>query len=177
VAAKAQPVLTDPARGGCDNCGRDGRMLAARVEQKNGPAPSSTLPPQGPTQASAFRLSLRPFCPSNNRSERAIWADIAAALIRRARKLYVSDDIGLDLIDTVYALDSTTIDLCLLLFPWADFCSTKAAVKMHTPLGLRCEPRLYPHFGRQNGRCCSTRSDRAGRRSHLCDGSRLRRFS
>ena len=66
-----------------------------------------------------------------------IWADVAAVLIRRARKLYVSDDIGLDLADTVYALDSTTIDLCLSLFPWADFRSTKAAVKMHTLLDLR----------------------------------------
>jgi hypothetical protein len=46
-----------------------------------------------------------------------IWADVAAVLIRRARKLYVSDDIGLDLANTVYALDSTTIDLCLSLFP------------------------------------------------------------
>jgi hypothetical protein len=66
-----------------------------------------------------------------------IWAEIAAALVRRARKLYVSDDIGLDLANTVYALDSTTIDLCLSLFPWADFRSTKAAVKMHTLLDLR----------------------------------------
>ena len=66
-----------------------------------------------------------------------IWADIAAVLVRRARKLYVSDDVGLDLANTVYALDSTTIDLCLSLFPWADFRSTKAAVKMHTLLDLR----------------------------------------
>src|SRR6266550_7051543 len=66
-----------------------------------------------------------------------IWADIAAVLVRRARKLYVSDDIGVDLANTVYALDSTTIDLCLSLFPWADFRSTKAAVKMHTLLDLR----------------------------------------
>src|SRR6266853_2560017 len=66
-----------------------------------------------------------------------IWADIATVLVRRARKLYVSDDFGLDLANTVYALDSTTIDLCLSLFPWADFRSTKAAVKMHTLLDLR----------------------------------------
>jgi hypothetical protein len=66
-----------------------------------------------------------------------MWADIAAVLVRRARKLYVSDDIGLDLANTVYALDSTTIDLCLSLFPWADFRSTKAAVKLHTLLDLR----------------------------------------
>ena len=66
-----------------------------------------------------------------------IWYDLAAILIRRARRLYANDDIGLDLENTVYALDSTTIDLCLTLFPWADFRSTKAAVKMHTLLDLR----------------------------------------
>jgi transposase len=66
-----------------------------------------------------------------------IWSDLAAVLIKRARKLYLQDDVGLDLANTVYALDSTTIDLCLSLFPWADFRSTKAAVKMHTLLDLR----------------------------------------
>ena len=66
-----------------------------------------------------------------------LWHDLAAILIRRARKLYTDDSIGLDLDNTVYALDSTTIDLCLSLFPWADFRSTKAAVKMHTLLDLR----------------------------------------
>jgi hypothetical protein len=66
-----------------------------------------------------------------------IWSDLAAILIKRARNLYLQDDIGLDLANTVYALDSTTIDLCLSLFPWADFRSTKAAVKMHTLLDLR----------------------------------------
>ena len=66
-----------------------------------------------------------------------IWHDLAAVLIRRARKLYAQDNFGLDLDNTVYALDSTTIDLCLSLFPWADFRSTKAAVKMHTLLDLR----------------------------------------
>src|ERR1700686_2147507 len=66
-----------------------------------------------------------------------VWSDLAAVLIKRARKLYLKDDFGLDLANTVYALDSTTIDLCLSLFPWADFRSTKAAVKMHTLLDLR----------------------------------------
>jgi hypothetical protein len=66
-----------------------------------------------------------------------IWSSLAAVLIKRARRLYMEDDIGLDLVNTVYALDSTTIDLCLSLFPWADFRSTKAAVKMHTLLDLR----------------------------------------
>lgn len=66
-----------------------------------------------------------------------IWSDFAALLIRRARKLYSDCDLGLDLSNTVYALDSTTIDLCLSLFEWASFRSTKAAVKMHTLLDLR----------------------------------------
>jgi Transposase DDE domain/Domain of unknown function (DUF4372) len=74
---------------------------------------------------------------ANESRDWRIWSDIAAVLIRRARQLYVNDDIGLDLANTVYALDSTTIDLCLSLFPWADFRSTKAAVKMHTLLDLR----------------------------------------
>ena len=74
---------------------------------------------------------------ANEARDWRIWADIAAVLIRRARKLYINDDIGIDLANTVYALDSTTIDLCLSLFPWADFRSTKAAIKMHTLLDLR----------------------------------------
>jgi hypothetical protein len=74
---------------------------------------------------------------ANETRDWRIWSDIAAVLIRRARRLYIKDDIGLDLANTVYALDSTTIDLCLSLFPWADFRSTKAAIKMHTLLDLR----------------------------------------
>jgi transposase len=74
---------------------------------------------------------------ANETRDWRLWHDLAAVLIRRARKLYTDDSIGLDLDNTVYALDSTTIDLCLSLFPWADFRSTKAAVKMHTLLDLR----------------------------------------
>jgi len=74
---------------------------------------------------------------ANEKRDWRIWANIAVLLIRRARKLYVNDALSLDLANTVYALDSTTIDLCLSLFPWADFRSTKAAVKMHTLLDLR----------------------------------------
>lgn len=82
---------------------------------------------------------------ANERRDWRIWADIASVLIRRARKLYVDDDIGLDLSNTVYALDSTTIDLCLSLFPWADFRSTKAAVKMHTLLDMRGQIPSFIH--------------------------------
>ncbi len=74
-----------------------------------------------------------------------MWFDLAAILIRRARKLYAGDNFGIDLDNTVYALDSTTIDLCLSLFPWADFRSTKAAVKMHTLLDLRGQIPSFIH--------------------------------
>ena len=77
---------------------------------------------------------------ANEKRDWRIWAEIAHGLIAQARKLYAADDIGLaglDRGDTVYALDSTTIDLCLAVFPWAHFRTTKAAVKMHTLLDLR----------------------------------------
>ncbi len=66
-----------------------------------------------------------------------IYAEFAHRLITQARTFYASEDLGLDLTNTVYALDSTTIDLCLSVFPWAHFRTTKAAVKMHTLLDLR----------------------------------------
>ena len=75
-----------------------------------------------------------------------IWSDLAAVLIRRARKLYRDEDLGLDLTNTVYALDATTIDLCLSLFDWAPFRSTKAAVKMHTLLDLRGAIPTFIHI-------------------------------
>lgn len=74
---------------------------------------------------------------ANERRDWKIYAEFAQRLIAQARKLYAEEDLGLDLSNTVYALDSTTIDLCLSLFPWAPFRSTKAAVKMHTLLDLR----------------------------------------
>ena len=66
-----------------------------------------------------------------------IYADFAQHLIGIARRLYADEPLAIELNDTVYALDSTTIDLCLSVFPWAPFRSTKAAVKMHTLLDLR----------------------------------------
>ena len=74
---------------------------------------------------------------ANERRDWRIYAEFAHRLIAQARELYAEEDLGLDLKNTVYALDSTTIDLCLSLFPWAPFRSTKAAVKMHTLLDLR----------------------------------------
>jgi len=66
-----------------------------------------------------------------------IYCDFAQSLIAMARRLYVNEPFGVDLQDTVYALDATTIDLCLSVFPWAPFRSTKAAIKLHTLLDLR----------------------------------------
>lgn len=82
---------------------------------------------------------------ANERRDWRIWADVAAVLIRRARTLYAEEDLGLELTNTVYALDATTIDLCLSLFDWAPFRSTKAAVKMHTLLDLRGSIPAFIH--------------------------------
>lgn len=83
---------------------------------------------------------------ANDSRDWRIWCDLAALLIRRARKLYQDEDLGLDLTNTVYALDATTIDLCLRLFDWAPFRSTKAAVKLHTLLDLRGSIPAFIHI-------------------------------
>lgn len=75
-----------------------------------------------------------------------IYADFAQSLIHTARRLYVDDDFGVELDHTVYALDSTTIDLCLSLFPWAHFQRTKGAVKLHTLLDLRGPIPAFIHI-------------------------------
>jgi hypothetical protein len=74
---------------------------------------------------------------ANETRDWRIYADFAQVLIARARELYANEDLGIELDNTVYALDATTIDLCLSLFPWARFRKTKGAVKMHTLLNLR----------------------------------------
>jgi hypothetical protein len=83
------------------------------------------------------KVSRGALADANERRDWRIYAEFAQALIRIARKLYAREPLGIDLHQTVYALDSTTIDLCLSLFPWANFRSTKAAVKLHTLLDLR----------------------------------------
>jgi hypothetical protein len=74
---------------------------------------------------------------ANENRDWRIYAELAQRLMLQARKLYAKEDLGIDLNAAAYALDSTTIDLCLSLFPWANFRSTKSAVKMHTLLDLR----------------------------------------
>ena len=74
---------------------------------------------------------------ANETRDWRIWAEFAQRLISQARELYKSESLAIELSETVYALDATTIDLCLSLFPWAPFRSTKAAIKLHTLLDLR----------------------------------------
>ncbi len=74
---------------------------------------------------------------ANERRDWRLWEDLAKGLMGKARRLYAGEDLRLDLENTVYALDSTTVDLSLTLFPWADFRATKAGIKMHTQIDLR----------------------------------------
>ena len=82
-------------------------------------------------------ISRNTLANANNQRDWRIYADFAQILIHQARGLYLEDSFGIDLQNTVYALDSTTIDLCLSLFPWARFRKNKGAVKLHTLLDLR----------------------------------------
>jgi len=83
------------------------------------------------------RVSHTTLADANQNRDWRIYHDLAQALIQRARLLYREEGLGMELEQTVYALDSTTIDLCLKLFPWARFRRAKAAVKLHTLLDLR----------------------------------------
>lgn len=93
--------------------------------------------------AALYHLGLREpvarvtLAEANEQRDWRLWQDLATGLIKRARRLYAGEDLGLELDETIYALDSTTIDLSLQLFPWAEFRSTKAGVKLHTQLDLR----------------------------------------
>jgi hypothetical protein len=74
---------------------------------------------------------------ANERRDWRLWEALALSLIPKARSLYAGEDLGLDLENTIYALDSTTIDLSLTMFPWATFRSTKSGIKVHTQIDLR----------------------------------------
>ena len=124
------------------------------------------------------KVSRSTLADANRAHDWRIFADFAQVLIGRARKLYADEPFGVELEQTVYALDSTTIDLCLSLFPWARFRRRKGAVKLHTLLDLRGNiPCFRADYPRENPRCDSSRSsaDRAG--LVLRDGSRICRFS
>lgn len=91
------------------------------------------------------RVSRSTLADANENRNWRIFADFAQVLIRMARPLYAHDPLGVDLEQSLYALDSTTIDLCLSLFPWARFRKHKAAVKMHTLLDLHGNIPTFIH--------------------------------
>lgn len=83
------------------------------------------------------RVSRNTLAHANETRDWRIYADFAQVLIHQARRLYADDDFGVELEQTIYAFDSTTVDLCLSLFPWAKFRKRKGAIKLHTLLDLR----------------------------------------
>jgi len=103
-------------------------------------------------QAKLYHLGIRgniaksTLADANEQRDCRIYADFAMSLIQTARTLYASDHFAVELEQTVYALDTTTIDLCLSVFPWARFRQAKAAVKMHTLLDLRGNIPTFIHI-------------------------------
>jgi IS4 transposase len=92
------------------------------------------------------RVSRSTLADANESRDWRIYADFAQSLIAIARRLYAKEPFGVDLNDTVYALDASTIDLCLSVFPWTPFRSTKAAIKLHTLLDLRGNIPSFLHI-------------------------------
>jgi hypothetical protein len=92
------------------------------------------------------RISRSTLADANEARDWRIYAAFAQRLITMARKLYIDEPFGVDLNETVYALDATTIDLCLSVFSWAPFRTTKAAVKLHTLLDLRGNIPAFIHI-------------------------------
>jgi hypothetical protein len=92
------------------------------------------------------RISRSTLADANEVRDWRIYAAFAQRLITMARKLYIDEPFGVDLNETVYALDATTIDLCLSVFSWAPFRTTKAAVKLHTLLDLRGNIPAFIHI-------------------------------
>jgi IS4 transposase len=91
-------------------------------------------------------VSRSTLADANDRRDWRIYADFAQSVITIARKLYADDHFGIELENTAYALDATTIDLCLSMFPWARFRKTKAAVKLHTLLDMRGSIPSFIHI-------------------------------
>ena len=92
------------------------------------------------------KISRSTLAYANETRSWKIYSDFAQILIRRARILYATDSFGVDLKETAYAFDSTTIDLCMSLFPWARFRKHKAAVKLHTLIDLRGSIPCFIHI-------------------------------
>lgn len=94
----------------------------------------------------SMKVARNTLAKANEQRDWRIYADFAQSLIQIARPLYADENLGLDLDHTVYALDATTIDLCLSMFPWAHFRKAKGAVKLHTLLDLRGSIPTFIHI-------------------------------
>lgn len=92
------------------------------------------------------RVSRSTIADANEQRDWHIYADLAYSLINTARKLYSDEFFSVELEQTAYALDATTIDLCLSMFPWANFRHNKGAIKLHTLLDLRCSIPAFIHI-------------------------------
>ena len=92
------------------------------------------------------RVARATLADASERRDWRLFADFAQRLISRARTLYATERFGVELAHTVYALDATTVDLCLTTFPWAPFQRSKAAVKLHTLLDLRGSIPAFIHI-------------------------------
>ena len=123
------------------------------------------------------KISRSTLADANERRDWRLFEALGHRLIATAVELYHGEDIGIGLKEPLYAMDSTTIDLCLSLFPWADFRSTKAAIKAHTIVDLRGAIPVFVHI--TNGKvheCQHSRSDSLACRFNCCHRSRLSRF-
>src|SRR5660397_220323 len=104
-----------------------------RGPDKSGSLSSRSRRPRGIGRS----FPASPLADANETRDFRIYQDLGYALIQAARKLYQGEELEIELGHSLFALDSTTIDLCLSMFPWATFRKTKAAIKMHTLLDLR----------------------------------------
>ena len=123
------------------------------------------------------RVTRTTLADANESHDWRIYADFAQVLIGAARPLYAHDPIGVELAHSLYALDSTTIDLCVALFPWAKFRQHKAAVKLHPLLDLHGNlPTFISIADGKSARRQHPRRDLSGGRGVLRHGPWLRRF-
>src|SRR5664280_2609024 len=136
----------------------------------------------GSLQGKLYHLGFRgkvarsTLADANESRDWRIFADFAQRLIATARRLYVRESMGVDLEQSLYALDSTTIDLCLALFPWARFRRRKAAVKLHTLLDLRGNIPTFIRVTEGKVHDVHMLDEIMPEASLLCHGSRLCRF-
>ena len=122
---------------------------------------------------SSSSVSRTTLSQANERRDWSIYADFAQSLIRTEGPLYANEDLGIDLVNTIYALDASTIELCLSVFPWALFRSTKSAAKLHTLLDLRGNIRVFIHISKASCTMSTSLTPFSGTLSLLRHGQRV----